>query len=414
MGKISLQKYLDGKTSLSEFSPKLLNFIYELSKLDTYKSSIELANSIRLDRVGSVTPKTIRNWFKYLRGSYTYMGYHIEERLSYFPGFFKSKLGLNVLTVFYEEPSEDIIHLFPIRDFLGWLYDPQSNQQVLMADYVVPVENTDEFLGLINKVRERGLCSNLSVYSTKPSYRMTAPLHRVIDGNGVFHPAKIDPREVRQKVESLFAFLQTDMTPELSSAVRRNPLIIPVLVEYEYEHRSSTEVWSEIKRKLKDSVWDYTRRYRKKTEGVGIKKVQTILRDLKKLGLLTQMRIVYFPLEIGRNMWLYTVFNFKTKGDLIRMAETMMANSIYSNVFPISDTKARFASLVNGESLQNLFEPLSLADVEKLYFFDYSKSMHLATTTQYLSFDYAQLFNPERCSWSYNHDMMTTELDRLS
>ena len=304
--------------------------------------------------------------------------------------------------------------LFPFRDYVGWLYDPQSNKPVLIVEYVVPQDHYEDFLGLVNDVKEKGLCTNLSAYTTGPSYKMIAPLHEVIDLNGVFHPDRYNPIEIRNQVEGLFSFLQSDMTTEISPAVRRNPLIIPVLTAYEYEHRSSAEVWSAVKSKLKDSVWDYARRYRKKTDGVGVKKVQAIIRNLKKLGLLNQMRIVYFPLEIGRNMWMYTVFNFKSKGDLIRMAEIMLANSIYYSLFPLSGHNAMMVALVNGESLQNLFDPLSEADVEKLYFFDYFKSIHLVTSTRYVPFDYAHLFDPNICGWTYDHDEMVSELDELS
>jgi hypothetical protein len=191
-------------------------------------------------------------------------------------------------------------------------------------------------------------------------------------------------------------------------------LIIPVLAALEYEHKSSPEVWSAVKYKLKDSVWDYVRRFRKKTDGVGVKKVQAIIRNLKGLGLLNQMRVVYFPLEIGRNIWIYTVFNFKNKRELIRMAEIMLVNSIYCNLFPLGGHNAMMVTLVNGESLQNLFSPLSEADVEKFFFFDYFKSMNLVTTTRHVRFDYANLFNPKTCGWAYNHDEMLSELVMLS
>jgi len=57
---------------------------------------------------------------------------------------------------------------------------------------------------------------------------------------------------------------------------------------------------------------------------------------------------------------------------------------------------------------------LAESDVEKLYFFDCFKSMHLVTTTRIVPFDYERLFDPSICGWAYDHNEMASELDKLS
>jgi len=181
---------------LSEFDPKLLNFLYELTKFDNYKSSIEIAKAITLENSRKVTSKTISNWFKYLHTPYSYRGYRIEEKFSYFPAIFLNKLGLRNIIVFYENASQILEKIFPMRHYVGWLYDFYSNQEILSIEYTVPNENLSDFLAVLNKLKKKGFCSNYRFYISSPSFAMYSPFHKVIDKSGIFHWDKNDPQEI--------------------------------------------------------------------------------------------------------------------------------------------------------------------------------------------------------------------------
>jgi hypothetical protein len=396
---------------LHEFSPQLLNFLFELTKLPGPKSTAEVASLVRLEGGRRLSSKTVRNWFNYLREPYHYRGYHLERKLSYFPSILMNKLGLTSVYVFYERASPSLLTLFPMRFFVGRLYDTHSNERVLAVAYIVPVEHLSEFASLLGKVKEAGLSSRFTCYATSPNFKMNSPWHKTVDGNGTFHPEHTDPDEVNRQVGRLQTFLEVEGEPRLSPAIKENPLIIPVIAEYLYELRSSVQVWKAIKTKLGDAVWAYLRHSKRRSDTLGVKRVQALVRNLQHYGLVNQMRVVYFPFEIGRNLMVWMFGSYGDKSRLSEMARTMLVNSMSTQVSLIGDGKAFFATLVDAQSLQNLFEPFSSASVERLFLFDYSDSVDLVTTTRYSIFDYAGYFDPESCAWRYNQDLLVSELE---
>ena len=400
--------------TLSEFNPKLLNFLYELTRLDRFNSSLEIAKSIKLEGDRRVTPKTVRNWFKFLLEPYEYKGYSIERKLSYFPAVFKNKLGLHMVLVFYANASPSLIELFPMRVYVGWLYDAHSNNPVLVVEYIVPTDNLNDFLLLLGRVREAGFCSDISSYVIGSSFTMNSPFHKVIDINGNFHSDRNDSNEIGRQVENLDAFLESAVEARIIPYVKDNPLVIPVLAESMYELRSSVQVWNAVKKKLGDSVWDFVRHSRKKSDGVGVKKVQGIMKNLSGYGLLNQMRGVYFPFEMVSSFCIWVVFDFRNREELIRMAEVMLTHSIIIRVFPMVDRRTLITALVNGESMQNLLGSFSSTRIERMFFFDYPKSPDLVTTTRHSIFAYAKIFDPITCSWRYYQDELLSEIENLS
>lgn len=399
--------------TLSEFNPRLLNFLYELTKLDSYKSSAEIAKAIKLEGGRRITPKTVRNWFRYLRKPYSYLDYKIERKLSYFPCTFKNKLGLSMVNVFFENPSEELIKLFPLKNYVGQLYDPVLNKPVLVVEYVVPKENLSDFRNIIHLLKEKGLCTSFSFYETGPSFRITSPFHKVLDKSGMFHFDRNDPSVIDVQMNSLARFMELDFEVEMIQAIRRNPLIVPVLAEYIYEQRSSVQVWNAIKFKLGNSVWDYFKHSRKKSDGVGLKMIQSVVNNLGFFGLLNQMRVVYFPMDMGINFAIYVVFRYKNEEEFLKKIRSVALNSIYVNVFPLHGKRVFFVSLLNSEAIQRLFAMFSSSEIEKFLLFDHLKSITLMTTKTYSTFDYSQIFDPCSCRWKYSQEELSAELDNL-
>ena len=75
---------------LDYYHPKILEFLYELSKLDRYYSDRELSRRIRIQGE-IVTSKTIRRWFDFLHS--TCFDYHPYIEIE--------KLGLELFYAFY-------------------------------------------------------------------------------------------------------------------------------------------------------------------------------------------------------------------------------------------------------------------------------------------------------------------------
>jgi hypothetical protein len=397
---------------LHDFNPRLLNFLFELTKLDGPKSAAGIANLIHLEGGKCVSAKTVRNWFAYLHAPYHFRGYHCERRLSYFPAILTNRLGLVTVYAFYESASPRLPELFPMRFYAGRLYDVHSNQTLLVMCYIVPVDHLKDFTSLLRKVRSMGLCSDFTSCITGPSFRMTSPWHKTADTHGVFHIERTDPEQACRDVGKLQAFLGKSDETDISAAIKENPLVIPVFAESLYELRSSVQIWKALKAKLGSTVWAYFGRSKRRNDGLGVKSVQAIVRNLPHYGLFNQMRVVYFPLEVGRNLTIWVIPSFSSRNQFVETARTMSSNSLFTQICPISREKALLASLVDAPSLQTLFESLSSTRLERMFLFDYPKSGDLATTTRYSIFDYARYFDPQSCSWRYNQDALVSELER--
>jgi len=197
--------------------------------------------------------------------------------------------------------------------------------------------------------------------------------------------------------------------------IKNNPLIIPVVAEHMYQHRSAIQIWKAIKSKLGSNVSDYIRHKRKEklSDWSYIKRIQEIIKNLRNYGLLNQMRLVYFPFEVCNNFWVWIIFKLKHKYDLLEIAKSALTNSISTKVFLMDNGRTLFTMLVNGNSMQNLFETLTSFRVERMFLFDYPKSINLVTTTRYTLLDYAEIFNPKDCSWRFNKDSLISYIENL-
>jgi len=388
--------------TLHEFHPKLLNFLYELTKLDGLKSSTKIANEIRLENGEKVTPKTVRNWFTYLNQPYQYKNHYLERKLSYFPVISRPKMGLRSTYVIYEDPSPQVINMFPFQEYVAWLYDPKLSKNVLIAQYTLTEEKIKEFEKVLIKLKNMGLFANFSTHTNRTLVRTYSPLHKVLDKNGIFHHDKNDSNELDKQINEFKNRIFNVDTTEMSNAVKNNLFTIPVLNEYNYEHWTSRNVWFAIKEKLGDNVWNYIRKAKRKTDGVGINKVQNVLSNMKKNELLLFMNVVYMPMEIKNNFFIYSFIKFNNKDELIKYIKTMAMNSIFQNIYIKSKNRALIIALVNSESLQNLFNMDVGVKIEKLYFLNYQKSGELITTTKFNKFDYSMFFDPVNKRWNFD------------
>jgi hypothetical protein len=323
-------------------------------------------------------------------------------------------MGLQNLYVFYENASEKLLNLFPMRNYVGWLYDFDSKKRILVVGYIIPHDEIQEALLLLRQVVDAGLCSTYSVYLGNPSFTMNSPFHKVIDSHGIFHPEKNDVQEVKRQITKLECFLNVDRRCQLAESIKENPLIIPTIAEYMYELRSSLDIWNAIKSKLGESIWDYFPQFQNKKEGVGIKCIQNTMRSLHRCALINQMRVVYFPFEICHNLMVWTVIDFRDRNELVDFAEFALTNSVYIRFLPLEKQKTLIAALVSGESLQYFFEPLTHLRIERMFLFDTFGSFDIIYSTRYSIFDYPKIFDPVTCSWDYDFEAMRSEIEKNS
>lgn len=392
--------------TLTPFKRKLMKFIHTLTRFDFFPSDDDIAKRM------NVTRKTIQNWFRYCSEPYSYKDFNAQRKLSYFPAIKKNMLGLEFITVLFYNARRELAFLWPNKNYLGRLFDLTDRETVLIVEYLVPKSQVEAFKRLLPKLVEMNLCSKTRVYDTSPSFTMYVPFHEVIDETGKFHYDKVSASSVLEEKRKLRAFLDAIGDTDTSYLLQKNPLIIPVIAEYQYEQRKSVQVWNAIKRKLGNDVWDYIPTASMQSDGVGIQAVQDARRNLSRSGLLTQMRIVYFPLQF-RGFCFWMILEYGDLEDLVELAGKWLQYSHTLNVFRIGRRRALVTSVLNGESLQSLFNVLSRVRLLRAMIFDMSRGLELITDAAHAVFDYRKMFSPKEYTWKLDMQELEYELESM-
>lgn len=397
--------------TLTDYDPKLLNFLYELTKLNAPLSSDEIANRITLENNQTISPRTVRNWFYYLREPYCYLNKKIDRKFTYFPTFYREKMGLRVFFIFYYNPSEKLVGLIPYQEYCVWLFDSFTRKHILFITYAIPQENTPDFYFLLEKLKQTELCSSYKIFETNTSHRIYSPWHKVIDKNGQFHPKNNDLSELKKQVTPIHNWLKEGIEVEMVNKIKNNPLFLPILVECYFEYWSSIKIWKTMKNKLGADIWHYLKNRRRKTDGVGIKKVQQLIKLIPSLNIFNEMRVTYLPIEFNQNFFIYCVVNLKNN-DLISTLLTISINSVYVSVYPCKK-ELFLILLVNKESLQEIFEVFQDITVKELLFLRHFKSLNYLLQRRYFKLDYYKLYDPQRNTWIFNVDNVLNSLFEL-
>lgn len=385
--------------TLTDYNPKLLNFLYELTKLDSFMSINEIAKKISLEGGKIVTPKTVKNWFDYLHEPISYQGMTFDRKVSYFPSIIRESLGLQFVALIFENPKKDLLNFFPFQEYVSWLFDAKLAKHVLFVVYSVPKNFIKDFFEVIESLKKDGFMSHYRSYVLNSPVRIFSPFHKVVDINGVFRFEKNDVSELERQIQKYYPLISNPPQVEMIRAIRKNPFIIPVLFEYNYEHWSSVTVWNSIKKKLGDNVWGYIRKSRKRSDGIGIKNVQDVIRQIGNLGLFNQMRVVYLPFQMIHNFFIYAVIDFDSaasKDFLLELSKNCLITTAYrsgNNLFLIL--------LVNKESFQKVLDVFERVNLQELLFLRYDRSVALTFSRSHTKIDYPSIFNPRTSKWHY-------------
>ena len=372
---------------LKVYNKKLLNFMYQLTKLKRFESYRKLSRHITVDEGRHVSPKTVQKWIKFLSEKVSYNNKKLVKFL-YYPTFFYEKFGLRrvfVLSQLTKETKNNIRNILKIdyNDYACWLYDTTKLSYVLLTAYLIP--KGFNLKKRFNELKKQGTLSDYEIISTHKGFYFYSPWSKVIDRYGNFHPENNDKGEIEQQIEKFKYYVKHLPKIEVIKQVKQNPLIVPAVFEYSREYYSSRKVWFALKKKLKQDVWLYIRRRKKETDYVGIKRVQQALNDIHKTGIFHQIRVEYLPLEFHQNFYVYGLSNANS-------LYSITSNSISSCVHPLHN-RLFFISLTNKEGLFNMLSKIRL---DRLMLLDYKRSLNLLLRAY--KFNY-RLFDPVNCRW---------------
>lgn len=384
--------------------------MYQLTKLKRFTSYRKIADEISLEdeqnpqNNNKLSPKTVQRWFNFLKQKYCHPKSKTHDKFDYFPTFFYEKLGLCPLYVISEKPNTKLLKLSSLQryqDYAAWLYDINLRSRVLLNGYLVPIQYFKKFEQEWVKIKKHGIVKNYKFYITNKGFNIYSPWHKVIDKNGIFHPEKNDEEEINQQVSLFQEYINNLPEVRMIPQIKENPLIIPTLFEHYHEYLSSSQVWQALKTKLGEEVWCYIRKKKKQSDGVGIKKVQQTIKDVYNFNLLHQMRVVYMPLELEHNFFIYLILKFKNKKDIIKNIKEFAMNSIYISVYPKQNNKVFLIALINNKSLGRVFSLLENIEVIRMLYLEHEKSLPLLTEKKYKKFNYAKLFDVKSLKWIY-------------
>ncbi len=389
---------------LSEFDERLLYFVYWLSLSRRPLSHAAIARELRLPNGRNVTARTIGNWFRYMKQPYVFKDLRSERRLSYYPGFRESMLGLALVCVFFENPTPEIVGLFPNKAFAAWLRSADTLTPTLDIEYHVPPASLGGFLRVLQYMVDNGLCDAAQAQVSYPSFRIMSPLHEVMDKQGFFHP---------ERNSTAAADLHLTRFAEHLRVVRNNPPLFNlrsfpgtpfVVAEYRFELRSSREVWLAVKSRLRDEVWNCFSIPEHSNDVRGASEVRRVIRALSAHGVISQMRAVYFPIEMGRPLTLYVVVPFKSQSDMLYLVRVALLNSIFINAHLLHGNRLLIKAISSDEGVGRLLHSIEGYTIEKLWFVDYRRSGRLITSAEPVIPNYCEFYDPVCGEWNLDVD----------
>lgn len=384
--------------TLHNYHPKILEFLYQLTKLDRFMSYREIANHITISGK-KVNPKTIQKYFKFLKRPYNHPKSITKNKFDYYPSPVYEKLGLMELCVLSEGVKFNEMPILSNKNYIGWLYNPRYNKHTLITKYLIPPKKLGKFEIIFNKLKYKSVISDFKFYLAHSGFTIYSKFDKTIDKSGNFIYENNDYDEINNQIFNFKTYLKSIEEVNILDKIKKNPLIIPVLFEYQYEFYSSIDVWNKLKLKLNNDVWLYFRKFKRKSDFIGIKKVQNTLSDIKNLNLYNQIRVIYVPLEVEKNFIIYAFIDFKNKENLLKNIKEFALHCILLRISPIDKNKALIAAVINNETLQIIFSLLEKLKIEKFYFLDYNKSFEVFTDKKYYKFDYSKLFDPKKLKW---------------
>lgn len=385
--------------TLSVYDRKILNFIYELSKQERLYSTKEIAKRIMLEGGKQLSEKTVQRWFKFLRKPYPIKGSLTNSMFSYYPSVYFEKLGLSLAYVLYYDTNMKILESMPYQLFAGFAYNPSKNQECLIVGYAVPQKQKKELKKFVQRMVAEGHAEKAKLIPVKTAFTFMAPLHKVMDRNGRFDNELNSEDEIEKQIAKFKTFLIEVNRGDVWREIRKNPLIIPTIFEYQYEFWSSLKVWNAIKARLGSTVHDYIRKDAI-TDEAAVKKIRNALLQSEKAMLISQIRAVYTPLEAENNLWVYTLAKADSKEDMLAAVKRLALNSVVLRVHSAGSKGFFAAMLLNEKAVQELPQALKGVKVEYCYVLQYKKSVSIFTNRKYHKFSYEKLFEPKKAAWT--------------
>jgi hypothetical protein len=395
--------------TLSKYDNELLEFMYLLTKKQSYMNPSEIARYLSSqDR--RVTDRTVRRWFGYLRK------YHFD----YFP--YPRYAAMDLVPVWVlTDLNEKVLEAVPHKAAIVSGVDFQSFEKRLLCLYLVPADRLRDFKKLWSIALNRGVLKYCRVFEAGIAFAFYSPFHRLIDEDGLVAFPKDHDVDNSYFTGLMRKSLESGSRTKLNGRIIKNPLIVPIIWECFRRNKSSHRIWSSFERKMGDRVWDYInvpRTRREKKRGAGIRHVQATIRNLQSdfHDFFQQTRVVYYPFYTHENNMFYMFLKLKRREDMIPFSELLSRHALSIVVYTPLGAKSKVMAyyiLTNKRETLNIISDLIQPYIDKSFdnkiiYEDFEKTAKYRNPElrywkrHYMRAVYHKLFDPVTCKWKFD------------
>ncbi len=396
---------------IDHFDDKLLKFIYLLTREQSYLNSIDASSHLSKFKF-RVTDRTIRRWINFLK----------TKGFQYFPSPKYDSLGLDYsVVILFGVRDEKIFDIIPYDMYIDKVMSFSRYEHAFVGYYTIPFGNEGRFSKFWKRAKELGIIDDYILMNSKAATFLFSPFHKIIK-NGIITFDEITEKDNEYFIRLLEKNINYIPAKEIHPAVRKNPFLVPVMLEYYRKHISSIGVWREIKRKLGNKVWtNYLDKFNKNpTDGRGVFAVQQILRQLKNNpDFVQQIRVIYDMVYTAHNIsMVYVYMKLKHLEDVVSLTRKLSKSAVHMNISLPKDNSQKEVLIyivTNNKHIVNIMGTcLEFARSKPQVFindFNYSKKFW---TEERFGLDYPKLFDPLSCKWRYNHNAYMKKLEKLA
>lgn len=380
--------------------------MYNLTLTPKIRPPLEIAKFLET-RGQKVSERTIKRWFRYLGDNISY-----HARINY------ASLNLQTVYVLLENPHEKLLETipYPVAPYFG--YNATTLTKYTGAHFPIPIGKENELIEFLNKAKELNLISEFELFPYNQVADSYLPFHEVIDSDGNFNFKKTHNIT---HFESLLDYaLRKPSAQKLSKLVEKNPLTIPIIVEYSRKRWSSHKVWYAIRDNLEENLWNYIKRKKSRIrehEGAGIALVQRAVRDIQLAHdeLFRQVRVFYGPLNDDKNVVANLFIKLKKPEQIKELFKELAQKAVITSFYLPENlsNKFRIALTTNIENQTKISNEVLPKYLDETYnnkvIFRRKQNPEIS-----LKLNYSELFNPKTCEWEFNLKKYKESLTLLS
>lgn len=381
--------------SKQPFNPKLMEFLHFLTLQPKVLNSNELAKAFTIGNGKKITDRTIRRWFNYLQTNcFDYYHYLKYENLGLFAVY---------VLITGEKELLNFLEGFPMHDYVAYFFDPRKSKDFLLVRYLVPKNRVKELKRYLSNCKAKKAIEDYQIYYFSTPVIIYSPFRKIMDKHGNLDFSNVNETDHDHFIELLEKSRNEKREVFLSKHIKQNPFILPILLTQHREHWSSVKIWNDIKERLGDDVWKYTKRVKKKTDMVGVRHVQKTLKEIHQNHLndfVQQVRVEYDPIVLEKNAAAIFFMNFNNNSSFLNFIKNLAKRSLMVYVYPPYKTNKYMFYVVTGhrEMHDIMTDILGKHNNERILLRSRKKFKDI-WGRNLAKFKYEKIFDPTKSSW---------------